>query len=66
MKNILVVGSINMDMVINIDRVPHIGETISGNGFMIVPGGKGSNQAVACAKLGGQTKMLGCVGVGGF
>lgn len=66
MKNILVVGSINMDMVINVDRVPHIGETISGDGFMTVPGGKGSNQAVACAKLGGKTKMLGCVGADSF
>ena len=66
MKNILVVGSINMDMVINIDRVPHIGETLSGNGFMTVPGGKGANQALAMARLGGNVKMLGCIGNDNF
>lgn len=66
MKNILVVGSINMDMVINIDRMPHIGETLSGEGFMTVPGGKGSNQAVCMARLGGNVKMLGCVGKDSF
>lgn len=66
MKNILVVGSINMDMVINVDRVPNIGETISGNGFMTVPGGKGSNQAITAARLGGNVKMFGCVGNDAF
>lgn len=62
MKNILVVGSINMDLVIKTDKQPKIGETILGYDFMSSLGGKGANQAVACAKLGGNVKMLGCVG----
>ena len=66
MKNILVVGSINMDMVITVDRVPHMGETLSGDGFMTVPGGKGANQALTMARLSGNVKMLGCVGDDSF
>ncbi len=66
MKNILVVGSINMDMVITVDRVPRMGETLSGGDFMTVPGGKGSNQALCMARLGGTVKMLGAVGKDGF
>ncbi len=66
MKNILVVGSINMDMVIGVERVPCMGETLSGNGFMTVPGGKGANQAACMAKLGGNVKMLGAVGNDSF
>lgn len=62
MKNILVIGSINMDMVINTDRLPHLGETITGYGFAAIPGGKGANQALAVSRLGGKVKMLGCVG----
>jgi ribokinase len=62
MKNILVVGSINMDLVIKTDKQPKMGETILGYDFMSSLGGKGANQAVACAKLGGKVKMLGCVG----
>ena len=66
MKNILVVGSINMDMVITVDRVPHMGETLSGDGFMTVPGGKGANQALTMARLLGNVKMLGCIGGDSF
>jgi len=66
MKNILVVGSINMDMVITVNRVPHMGETLSGDDYMTVPGGKGSNQALCMARLGGTVKMLGAVGKDGF
>ena len=66
MKNILVVGSINMDMVITVDRVPRMGETLSGDGFMTVPGGKGANQALTMARLSGNVKMLGCVGWDSF
>lgn len=59
---IYIVGSLNMDLVIRAPRVPEGGETISGEGFMTNPGGKGANQAVAVAKLGGQSYMVGCVG----
>lgn len=59
---IYIVGSLNMDLVIRAPRVPEGGETISGEGFMTNPGGKGANQAVAVAKLGGESYMVGCVG----
>jgi ribokinase len=61
-NKILVIGSLNMDLVISTARVPVMGETILGNGFMTVEGGKGANQAVAAAKLGGLVAMAGCVG----
>ncbi|MBQ7959598.1 MAG: ribokinase [Clostridia bacterium] len=60
--NIVVVGSINTDLVINTNRVPKIGETISGNGFAVNCGGKGVNQAVAAAKLGGNITFIGAAG----
>lgn len=59
---IFVVGSINMDLVIKAPFMPENGVTISGNDFMQNPGGKGANQAVACAKLGGASYMVGNVG----
>lgn len=62
MKNILVIGSVNMDMVINTPRLPNLGETIDGEGFDTIQGGKGANQAIAAAKLGGNVKMIACVG----
>lgn len=62
MKHILVVGSINMDYVIHTARLPKLGETITGEQFAINYGGKGANQAVATAKQGCETKMLGAVG----
>ena len=62
MKNILVIGSINVDLVIHTPRLPQIGETIRGGEFQTVPGGKGANQATACGLLGGSVRMLGCVG----
>ena len=61
-KNILVVGSINMDYVIHTDRLPKLGETITGQDFAMNYGGKGANQAVAVAKQGCTTKMFGAVG----
>ncbi|MBO5046299.1 MAG: ribokinase [Clostridia bacterium] len=59
---IYIVGSLNMDLVIRAPRAPKGGETLSGEGFMTNPGGKGANQAVAVAKLGGESYMVGCVG----
>src|ERR1041385_400918 len=60
---ILVVGSINMDQVVRVPRMPVVGETLLGAGSLkLVPGGKGANQAVAMARLGGQVAMAGRVG----
>lgn len=60
--NILVVGSMNMDLVTRAERMPAIGETISGTGFNTIPGGKGANQAVASARMGANVAFIGCVG----
>ena len=62
MKNILIIGSINIDLVINTDILPKLGETIHGRNFMTAYGGKGANQAVAVAKLYGKADMIGAVG----
>lgn len=59
---LLVVGSLNMDLVVDVPYMPGVGETVLGRGLKMVPGGKGANQAYAAAKLGGETYMLGCVG----
>jgi ribokinase len=62
-EHILVVGSLNMDQVIGIPRLPIWGETLAGAGDLrLVPGGKGANQAVAMARLGGSVAMAGRVG----
>jgi ribokinase len=66
MQNILVIGSLNMDMVINMKRMPQIGETVLGTSIRYVPGGKGANQAYAAGRLQGNVKMLGCVGQDNF
>lgn len=57
-----VVGSINLDLVVRAERLPRPGETVSGEQFARVPGGKGANQAVAAARLGAEVAMIGCVG----
>jgi ribokinase len=62
MGKIVVVGSINVDMVFTSDKRPKAGETVIGNTFSLIPGGKGANQAVAASKLGADTYMIGCVG----
>ncbi|CAG7652030.1 ribokinase [Paenibacillus allorhizosphaerae] len=62
MNKIIVLGSANMDMVMRTSRVPEIGETMRGEGFFLSPGGKGANQAVACAKMGADTWFMGKVG----
>ena len=62
MKKIIVVGSINTDLVIKAPYMPQTGETLTGSGFFTAHGGKGANQAVAAARLGGNVVMCGCVG----
>lgn len=62
---IVVVGSLNMDFVVSVKRLPGPGETVLGSHFTMIPGGKGANQAVAAGRLGGasvRVKMLGRVG----
>jgi ribokinase len=66
MADIVVVGSLNMDLVIKTERMPQPGETIRGSDFQTIPGGKGANQAVAAARLGSQVAMAGRVGNDGF
>lgn len=66
MKKICVIGSLNMDLVVNVDEMPKKGQTLIGSSFKEVPGGKGANQAVAIARLGGDINMIGKVGNDGF
>ncbi|WMC93779.1 ribokinase [Kineothrix sp. MB12-C1] len=61
-KKILIIGSLNVDMVIEMKNMPVVGETVLGTKLTYIPGGKGANQACAAAKLGGDVVMLGCVG----
>lgn len=61
-EGVLVVGSANMDLVVKAVRFPKPGETILGSGFGMFPGGKGANQAVAAAKLGGKVYFIGKMG----
>ena len=66
MKKIAVIGSINMDMTALAERIPRPGETVSAASVRYLPGGKGANQAVAAARLGGDVTMFGCVGDDAF
>jgi ribokinase len=65
-KPILSIGSLNMDLVVRCERLPRAGETIVGHDFFTAAGGKGANQAVAAARLGGRVAMAGCVGRDAF
>ncbi|MFP5201425.1 MULTISPECIES: ribokinase [Bacillus] len=62
MSHIVVVGSCSMDLVVTSDKRPNAGETVLGESFKTVPGGKGANQAVASARLGADVYMVGRVG----
>ncbi len=62
MSRIVVLGSLNMDLVTTVDRLPQGGETILGGDLGLFPGGKGANQALAAARLGGDVVMVGRVG----
>ncbi len=66
MADVVVLGSLNMDLVAEVDRLPRPGETLQGRGFATVPGGKGGNQAVAVARLGVKTAIVARVGNDGF
>ena len=66
MPHILVVGSLNADLVVRTPRFPQPGETISGEDLQVIPGGKGANQAVAAARHGTRVSMLGRIGKDSF
>ena len=59
---ITVVGSVNLDLVARVERLPRAGETVTDATFQRIPGGKGANQAVAAARLGAEVTLLCCVG----
>jgi len=65
-SQVLVVGSINMDQIFRLDHLPRPGETMLAGDVMTVPGGKGANQAVAAARLGGQVRMIARLGADPF
>jgi len=65
-SDIVVLGSANMDLVVRQPRLPHPGETMFGSSFDTVPGGKGLNQAIAAARVGGDVAFLGAVGADPF
>ncbi len=62
MSTIFVVGSLNADYVVHVERIPQVGETLPGGDLALYPGGKGGNQAVAAAGLGGRVRMIGQIG----
>ncbi|MBE2223124.1 MAG: ribokinase [Anaerolineae bacterium] len=66
MPHIVVVGSLNMDLVVQVPTIPAPGETVLGNNFATIPGGKGANQAVAAARLGARVTLIGRVGADAF
>jgi ribokinase len=63
---IIVIGSINLDLIANVDRLPSPGETVGGSAFATAPGGKGANQALAAARAGASVRLVGAVGKDSF
>jgi ribokinase len=63
---IIVIGSINLDLIATVDRLPKPGETVPGGGFSTAPGGKGANQALAARRAGSEVRMVGSVGKDAF
>ena len=63
---LVVFGSINIDLVVRVDTLPRSGETVLAPSYVAVPGGKGANQALAAARAGAVTHMVGCVGRDGY
>lgn len=61
-KRIVVIGSSNTDMIVQLDRLPKPGETLLGGAFTMAAGGKGANQAVAAARAGGRVSFVACIG----
>ena len=57
---IFVFGSINVDLVVNVPNLPNAGETVGGNSYKLIPGGKGANQALAARLAGAEVQMIGC------
>jgi ribokinase len=66
MKRLIVLGSLNIDLVIPVERLPRPGETLVGGDLAMFEGGKGANQACAMGRLGGAVTMIGQVGADGF
>ncbi|MGI2295388.1 ribokinase [Paenibacillus sp. GXUN7292] len=64
--SITIIGSLNMDIVVEADRLPELGETVSGRSVHFIPGGKGGNQAVAAARLGAEVDMIAFIGNDAF
>ncbi|MDH3352588.1 MAG: PfkB family carbohydrate kinase, partial [Gammaproteobacteria bacterium] len=62
MPSIVVVGSVNLDLVATVDRLPTPGETVTGADLNRFPGGKGANQALAAKRLGADVTLVACVG----
>lgn len=63
---VVVVGSANADLVLDVDHRPAAGETVLGSDVVITPGGKGANQAVAAGMVGGEVAFIGCIGADGY
>lgn len=63
---IIVIGSINLDLIARVDRLPEPGETVPGDSFATAPGGKGANQALAACRAGADVRMVGAVGQDSF